>query len=84
MDDPAGEPIMEALTQIAREAFMDDELVLTRQSWGHDIVGWSSFGLVEMILGVQERLGVVLTAEETNALESMGDLADAITRKRQR
>lgn len=81
MSDPAGTPIMEGLTQIAREAFMDDDLVLTRQSWGHDIAGWSSFGLVEMIIGVQERFGVVLTAEETNALESMGDLADAVARK---
>jgi acyl carrier protein len=81
MSDPAGTQIMDGLTEIAREAFMDDDLVLTRQSWGHDIVGWSSFGLVEMIIGVQERFGVVLTAEETNALESMGDLADAVARK---
>ena len=81
MSDPGGTPIMEALTEIAREAFMDDDLVLTRQSWGHDIIGWSSFGLVEMIIGVQERFGVVLTAEEANALESMGDLADAVARK---
>ena len=81
MSDSAGVPIMDGLTQIAREAFMDDDLVLTRQSWSHDIVGWSSFGLVEMIIGAQERYGVVLTAEETNALESMGDFADAIARK---
>ncbi len=82
MADPDHTEIMDALTEIAREAFMDDDIVLTRETWGNDIVGWSSFGLVEMILGVQERFGITLSAEETDALSSMGELADAVAKKR--
>ena len=81
MADPDQTDIMAALTGIAREAFMDDDIVLTRASWGSDIVGWSSFGLVEMLLGVQERFGVTLSAEETDGLASMGELADRIAAK---
>ena len=73
--------IMQGLTEVAREVFMDDELVLTRDSWADDIVGWSSIALVELLIGAQERFAVTLSAEETDGLTSIGSLADLIERK---
>lgn len=79
MDDD--ETIMAGLTDVARDVFMDDTLELKRTDWADDIVGWSSITLVELIIGAQERFGVTLTAQETDDLKSIGDLADVVQRK---
>jgi acyl carrier protein len=79
MDDD--ETIMAGLTDVARDVFMDHTLELKRTDWADDIVGWSSITLVELIIGAQERFGVTLTAQETDDLKSIGDLADVVQRK---
>lgn len=81
MDSPSHASIMDALTDVAREVFMDDDIVLTRESWADDIVGWSSITLVELLIGVQERFNINLSAQETDDLKSIGDLADLVARK---
>ena len=80
-DDPRHKEVMAAINEIAREVFLDDDLVVTRATWANDVVGWSSFSLVEIILACQERFGIALSAQETDDLASLGDLADTIVRK---
>lgn len=70
--------ILAGLTEVAREVFMDDDIVLTRESWADDIVGWSSIMLVEMLLGAQDRFGVRIPADAADKFRSMGDFADYI------
>ncbi len=81
MSTKSEDEIMAGLTAVAREVFMDDDIVLTRESWADDIVGWSSITLVELLIGAQERFGIALSAEETDGLTSIGALADLIARK---
>ncbi len=81
MDDQSQDVIMAGLTDVIREVFMDDDIVLTREMWADDIVGWSSITLVEILIGAQERFNVSLSAEETDNLKSVGDLADVVASK---
>ena len=73
--------IMQELTEIARETLLDDDLVLTRDMWGSDIVGWSSIMLVEMVLAAQERFNIRIPADEADKFRSMGDFADFVAAK---
>jgi acyl carrier protein len=81
MDNDSSAAILEQLTEVARDVFMDDTLELKRSDWADDIVGWSSITLVELLIGVQERFEIALNAEETDNLKSIGDLADVVQRK---
>ncbi len=81
MSTTRDENIMAGLTEVAREVFMDEDIVLTHETWADDIVGWSSIALVELLIGAQERFGVTLSAEETDGLTSIGGLADVIAHK---
>ena len=72
--------ILADLTTIMREIFLDEDLLVTREMWSDDIVGWSSFMLVEIILACQERYGIHISADAADALASIGDLVDTVQR----
>ena len=72
--------IMERLTEIVRDVFMDETITLTRPMWADDIAGWSSIMLVDIILAVQDRFDVRIPADEADTFRSISDLADAIAK----
>ena len=74
--------IYPALTDIFREIFDDDTLMLQPKLSSADIKGWDSFKQVEILLAVQERFGVRLGSREIDELNCVGDLVGVIQRKR--
>jgi acyl carrier protein len=75
------EEIYEKLTELFRELFADDAIVLTPQTTANDIDGWDSFNHISVIVAVETRFGVKMTTAEIESLANVGALVSAIEKK---
>ena len=69
------------LTNVFREVFQDDGLVITPATTAEDIAGWDSAAHINLILAIEMRLGIVFNTSEIDEMRTVGDLAEAIERK---
>ncbi|MBV9154184.1 MAG: acyl carrier protein [Alphaproteobacteria bacterium] len=69
------------LTDIFRELFADDDIVLTPTTTASDIEGWDSFNHLSVIVAVETRFGVKMTTSEIESLANVGVLVAAIEKK---
>ena len=72
-----------ALTDLFRELFMDDTIVLTPATTADDVDGWDSFTHLNMIVAVESRFRIKMTTAEVEGLTNIGDLITVIQRKPQ-
>jgi acyl carrier protein len=66
------------LTEIFRDVFARDDLVLRPEMTATDIEGWDSFKQVEIIIAAEERFTVRFTTRDIDGLNNVGDLVRAI------
>jgi acyl carrier protein len=69
------------LTDIFRELFANDDIVLTPTTTAADIDGWDSFNHISVIVAVETRFGVKMSTGEIEKLVDVGALAAAIESK---
>jgi acyl carrier protein len=74
--------IYRELTDIFREVFDDDSLILRPQSTAADIEGWDSLKQIDILIAVQERFRLKVSSRDLDGLASVGALVDVIQRKR--
>lgn len=74
------ERVLAGLTEIFRDVFERDNLVLKPTDTAADIEGWDSLKQVEIIIAAQERFRIKLNSREVDALANVGDLAAVIAR----
>ncbi len=73
--------IYRALTELFRELFADDDIVLTPQTTAADIGGWDSFNHLNLIVATEAKFGIRLNSAEIETLHSVDDLAAVIMAK---
>ena len=73
--------IYEKLTELFRELFADDSIVLTPQTTANDIDGWDSFNHISVIVAVETRFGIKISTAEIERLANVGALVAAIENK---
>jgi acyl carrier protein len=73
--------IYQKLTELFRELFADDSIVLTPETTANDVEGWDSFNHISVIVAVETRFGVKMTTNEIEHLANVGALVSAITAK---
>jgi acyl carrier protein len=73
--------ILEVLTELFREIFDDDSIVLTSATAAKDIDGWDSFVHVTISIGIEERFRIKFQTAEIETLLNVGDMIDLIDRK---
>lgn len=73
--------ILDCLTTIFRSAFDDDRLALTPETTPKDIEKWDSHRYIDIILRVEEQLGIRIRAREANKAKTVGDLISVIQEK---
>jgi len=66
------------LTELFRELFATDELVLTPETSAKDIEGWDSFNHLSVIVAVETRFKLKMKAKEIDGLKNIGDLVAVI------
>jgi acyl carrier protein len=72
------ESILERLTEIFREVFENDELVISPQTTAKDIEGWDSLMHVTLIVNVENAFGVRFSSTKVAGLKNVGELVDLI------
>jgi acyl carrier protein len=73
--------ILEQLTEIFRQIFDNDSIVLTPETTAQDIAEWDSFNHINIIVAVEERFGIKFQTAETEELKNVGHLVELIGRK---
>lgn len=74
--------IQSRLTQVFRDVFGDDDLVLAPELTADDIDGWDSLSHIRLILSTQKAFGVKFSPSETGRLKNVGELMALIQSKR--
>lgn len=75
------EEIISKLTEIFREVFNDDSIVLRDDMTASDVDSWDSLTHMLMITKVEETLNIKFKLRELNKLKQVGDLIAVIESK---
>jgi acyl carrier protein len=66
------------LTRIFAGVFERDDIALAPELTAADVVGWDSFKQVEILMQIEEALGIKLRSREIDGLRNVGDLAGIV------
>ena len=69
------------LTEIFRDVFDDDTIVLRPELTAHDVKGWDSLTHLRLLLSIERKLHIKFSASEVGGLKSVGDLVALINSK---
>jgi acyl carrier protein len=73
--------ILTATTEIFRDLFADDGIVLTPETTADDVDGWDSIKHISLIVAIEDRFGIRIGTGEIEKLSNVGDLLATIRRK---
>ncbi len=73
--------IYAALTEMFRELFADEAIVLSAETTAADIEGWDSFNHMNIVVATEARYGIQMDFAEIEDLRCVGDLVFIIIRK---
>jgi acyl carrier protein len=73
--------IYASLTEIFRDLFDDDTLVLHPEMTADDIAEWDSHNHISLIVAAEMRFGIKFQVAEIEGLRNVGELARCIERK---
>jgi acyl carrier protein len=75
------EYIYEKLTELFRDLFSDENIVLRPETKAHDIDGWDSFNHLSIIVAVETRFKIKIRTAEIENLADVAALVNAIESK---
>lgn len=73
--------IIEKITEIFREVFGDNSLVINDGMTAADVENWDSLTHMLMITKVEEEFGVKFRLKELNRLKKVGDIVSLLVEK---
>ena len=76
------EEIFEKITEIFREEFDDDTLVIVDETYSEDIEDWDSLTHVQLIVAVEEEFACKFSTVEVMKLKNVGEFIKLIDRKK--
>ena len=71
------------LTNVFREVFDDDGLMLNSDTTADDIPGWDSQANITLVVAAEQRFGVRFRTAEIESLRNVGEFIQLIRLKRQ-
>ena len=72
------EEVFERVTDIFRDVFDDDELVISDSTNSEDIEDWDSLEHNQLIVGMEKEFKVKFDIKTVNSLENVGQMVDLI------
>ncbi|MBE6903145.1 MAG: acyl carrier protein [Ruminococcaceae bacterium] len=73
--------IMPVLTQIFREIFDDDSLVISRNTTADDIDDWDSLEHINLIAAVETQFKIRFKMKEVSSMKNVGEMIDIIAQR---
>lgn len=72
------EEVFERVTDIFRDVFDDEELVISDSTNSEDIEDWDSLEHIQLIVGMEKEFKVKFDIKTVNSLENVGQMVDLI------
>ena len=73
--------ILTKLTQLFRDIFDDEALVITPQTTADDVEGWDSVNHITLVVAVEQAFKVKFKTAEIESLKDVGDLVKLVAAK---
>ena len=75
------EEIYEKLTEVFRDVFDDEELLISDATNSDEIEDWDSLEHISLIVSMEKAFSMKFDIKEVNKLENVGEMIDLIKRK---
>lgn len=75
------EQIYTQLTEIFRDLFDDESIVLKPDTTAADVEGWDSFNHINLMVAIEARFKIKFKTAEIESLHNVGHLVDVIASK---
>ena len=72
--------IFEAVQQIFRDNFDDEELVITRETCADDIEDWDSLEQINLLVAIEKKFSIKFKLEDVKNLPNVGAMLDLVKR----
>ncbi len=73
--------ILAKLTQLFRDIFDEESLVITPQTTADDVEGWDSVNHITLVVAVEQAFKVKFKTAEIESLKDVGDLVKLVMAK---
>ena len=70
--------VFEKVTEICREVFEVDDLVITEETTANDVEAWDSLTHLSLINEIEEAYDVAFTLDEVTGSKNVGELITAL------
>lgn len=70
--------IIERLTNVFREVFDDDSIVITPSTTSSDIEDWDSIEHINLIGAVEDEFGMRFKMKEVSGMKNVGEMIDIL------
>ena len=72
--------IFDAVQQIFRDNFADEELVITPETCADDIEDWDSLEQINLLTAIEKKFNIKFKLADVRNLKNVGDLLDLVAR----
>ena len=72
--------IFDAVQQIFRDNFDDEELVITGETCADDIEDWDSLEQINLLTAIEKKFSIKFKLADVRDLKDVGDLLDLVAR----
>jgi len=74
--------IYREISRVLQDVLDVDDVVATPEMTAADVEGWDSLSNIRIFLGLEKRMAVKFSAIEIGNFKNVGEIAEAIRRKR--
>ena len=72
------EEVFERLTEVFRDVFDDEEIVLSDSTTSDDIEDWDSFEHINLVVAVEEEFSFKIPMGKVVTMKNVGEMVDII------
>ena len=73
--------ILNKVTEIGKELFEDDDLVLKEETVAADVEGWDSLAHLQFVGQIEDEFKIKFTMCEVQGFKNVGDLLDTMEKR---
>jgi acyl carrier protein len=75
------EQIKTNLTEIFKDIFNDNSIVLARETTANDIEDWDSLAQISLLVAIEKEFDITFSVDEIKDLKNVGEMLDIIQHK---
>ena len=72
--------IYEKMTEIFRDVFDDESIVLSDETTADDIEDWDSLEQINLLMAIENTFGIKFRLADVSGLENVGSMVDLVQR----